>query len=555
MSSKDNPTANVAGNQHWGHATSPDLYHWTNQPIALYAFNESSYVFSGSAVVDANNTSGFFPDQDNGVVAIFTIATYAPVSLESQGIAYSRDGGFTFELYANNPVLDIGSNQFRDPKVLWHVDHWVMVIAYAQDFVIGLFTSPDLKSWTHASNFSHHGLLGLQYECPNLVEIPLEDETTGQLTGDTTWLLQISINPGSPQGGSSSQYFLGSFDGFTFTPSDSATRVTDFAKDAYAGQFFSGLSTDEPAVSMAWASNWEYAQDVPTGPSENWRSAMGLPRAITARRVPRLGLTSIARPYALEPVIGAQLAKQSVTNGSVVVDLAQSSSSSGGAAASGAASNAAAADAVLLNITVSNLPPAANLTGGTVNMTFLAPETGETLRAGYMLAGDNYFWLDRGGAVAATDGNIFFTDKFAANSLPSTSVPGVGVSGAAAGQQPANWSMTATLDRSLFETFLFAGALTSTSVVYPRAALSVLSVASSGMPAGSRVDVEIYALRSTWSAQEDAMGTVRGNVTMAMGGAAGNATGGVNGTSVVKGGRRGWERERRVLYEAAFSEQ
>jgi beta-fructofuranosidase len=105
------------------------------------------------------------------------------------------DGGYTFTNYANNPVISIGSDQFRDPQVTWYQDHWVMVVAYAQEFTIGIFTSPDLKSWTHASNFSHHGLLGLQYEVPNLVKMPMKG-------GSSMYLLLISINPGAPLGGS-----------------------------------------------------------------------------------------------------------------------------------------------------------------------------------------------------------------------------------------------------------------------------------------------------------------------------------------------------------------
>jgi len=246
----DNPTATVAGNQHWGHATSQDLYTWENQQIAIYA-TENSQIFSGSAVTDTNNTSGFFPNQTNGVIAIYTLNTqYSQV----QEIAYSYDGGFTFIKYANNPVLvlDPTSTQFRDPKVIRYGDSWAMVVSYAQEFVIGIFTSPDLKNWTHASNFSHHGLLGLQYECPNLVQMPVEGS-------DAMWVLAISINPGAPLGGSITQYFPGDFNGTHFTPVDDAARIADFGKDNYAGQFFYGLPETEEQVFIAWASNWEYS--------------------------------------------------------------------------------------------------------------------------------------------------------------------------------------------------------------------------------------------------------------------------------------------------------
>jgi len=140
-----NPTQPVAGNQHWGHATSKDLYHWENQKIALWPPTNDTYVYTGSAVVDVNNTSGFFPKQDNGVVAIYTLAAYenGAGGIQDQNIAYSRDGGYTFEAYDGNPVINVNSTNFRDPKVLWHADtgKWVMVVSYAADFVIGIYVS------------------------------------------------------------------------------------------------------------------------------------------------------------------------------------------------------------------------------------------------------------------------------------------------------------------------------------------------------------------------------------------------------------------------------
>jgi beta-fructofuranosidase len=185
----------VAGNQHWGHATSPDLYNWTNQPIALYPPREGTGVFSGSAVIDTNNTSGFFANQTNGVVAVYTLNE---PDKQTQNLAFSYDNGYTFTEYENNPVLDIGSNQFRDPKVIWYEDHWVMVIAYSTEFVIGIFTSPDLIEWTHASNVSHVGLLGVQYECPNMVPVPVK----GVEGEEELYVLTISLNPGAPLSGS-----------------------------------------------------------------------------------------------------------------------------------------------------------------------------------------------------------------------------------------------------------------------------------------------------------------------------------------------------------------
>ena len=194
---------------------------------------------------------------------------------ETQEIAYSTDGGYTFTKYVGNPVISIGSTQFRDPKVIWYAptQSWVVVISYAREFTIGFFTSPNLLNWTHVSNFSYAGVLGLQYECPNLVSVPMLangsladplDPSNFASTGEM-WILQISINPGAPQGGSISQYFPGTFNGTVFTAVDAATRFTDFGKDNYAGQYFYGIPDDSPPISIAWASNWEYAQVVPTG--------------------------------------------------------------------------------------------------------------------------------------------------------------------------------------------------------------------------------------------------------------------------------------------------
>lgn len=408
-------------------------------------------------MVDSNNTSGFFPDQDNGVVAVFTIDTEDPISLESQALAYSNDGGYTFELYSGNPVLDVGSSQFRDPKAFWYDDHWVMVVSYAQDFTIGMFTSLNLKEWTHASNFSHYGLLGLQYECPNLVEVPIEG------TDETVFLLLISINPGAPQGGSAMQYFLGDFDGYTFTPMDDITFLTDFGKDSYAGQFFNDASLGE-AVSINWASNWEYAQDVPTGPTENFRSANSLPRTHVVRKVERLGYVDARVPYDLSPVIGQRLTEQKLTNGSFDLDFANVSS-----------------NAVYLNVSITGIPPSKNITGGTFNYTFSSSASEEMLRSGFYFYNDNYFFIDRGGIQGYE--NPFFSDKFAVNSLLSGST----------------WYMEAVIDRSLYEVFLDSGAQSGTVSFFPKSPLTVLTFHTTEVPTGVTINVEVYALNSVWT--------------------------------------------------------
>lgn len=480
-----NPLGTAAGNQHWGHATSDDLYHWINQPIAIFPPEERVYAFSGSAVVDVNNTSGFFPNQDNGVVAILTLARYYEDGTggpQTQAIAYSVDGGYTFEYYDGNPVINSTSSQFRDPKVIWYEDHWAMVVSYAQEFVIGIFTSPDLKEWTHASNFSHHGLLGAQYECPNLVKMPVRDTVSGEVV-DSAYVLTISAQPGAPLGGSATQYFPGTFNGTHFETFDAATRLTDFAKDNYAAQFFYGVADGENAVNLGWASNWQYAQQVPTGNHENWRSAMTLPRANYLTNATRIGWVMVNEIVDISPVLGAPLKTTAFEgNGSVAVDF------------SGVGSGA-----LYVEANVTGLDAAALTGASTLNMTFASPASGEALRAGYYFGGDQPFFVDRG-RLRGFD-NVFFTDKFSA----------ADVWNATAGA----WGVRAVVDRSMLEVFVDGGVHAATVLFYPSQPLSLLSLATSNLPAGVEVSVAVWGLKSAWAGYEDEAGTVVGNVTSA----------------------------------------
>ena len=477
----------MAGNQHWGHATSRDLYHWTNQAIAIYPRAEGEGIFSGSAVVDANNTSGFFPNQTNGVVAIYTLNT---ARAQQQEIAYSVDGGFTFTKYAGNPVIPSNSTQFRDPKVIWHAETqtWVMVVSYAQEFTIGIFTSSNLKRWTHASNFTHHGLLGLQFECPNMVEMPFRPSPYS-LSASTSsiptsmYLLAISINPGAPLGGSITQYFPGTFNGTHFTAVDSTARIADFGKDNYAGQWFYGIPSTEPQVSIGWASNWEYAEEVPTGQLEGWRSSMSLPRRNHLTNITRLGWDLVSEPYDLGPVLGDVLAlNTSLGNGSVLVDY--SSVSSG---------------ALYLDVNISSIPSDGSATG-TLNITFLSSVSGESHRAGYFLGGDAPIYINRGG-IAGFAENPFFTDRFSTPVLLDSAVNATRIEG--------------VIDRSIFEFFLNGGEKSATTTFFPEQPLDTLVVAARGVNEGVGVSVKIVALESAWAKVENATGVVVGNATVA----------------------------------------
>ncbi len=262
------PDGTKWGPMHWGHATSPDMIHWEHQPIALYP-DELGYIFSGSAVVDKDNTAGF---GKNAVIAIFTYHDTKKVEEgkgdhQSQGIAYSTDGGKSFTKYEQNPVLPNSENiwDFRDPKVSWHnaTKKWIMTLAVKDH--IEFYSSPDLKEWQKESEFgkgkgSQEGV----WECPDLIQM------------DDKWVLLVSVGEGGPNGGSSTQYFVGDFDGHTFTPLDDKIRWIDWGTDNYAGVTWYN-APDNRILFMGWMSNWRYGQEVPT---EKWRSAMTLPREL-----------------------------------------------------------------------------------------------------------------------------------------------------------------------------------------------------------------------------------------------------------------------------------
>jgi beta-fructofuranosidase len=490
-----NPTDTIAGNQHWGHATSLDLYHWTNQAIALAPYDNVTGIFSGSAIIDINNTSGFFPNQTNGVVAIYT--ANGPDD-QNQAIAYSHDDGYTFTIYDRNPVLAIGSTQFRDPKVIWHAPthSWVMVVAFAHEFAIGIYTSPNLREWSFASNFSQAGFLGLQYECPNLVEVPLYVSSDGDSDSDanSTWLMYISINPGAPLGGSIGTYFSGSFNGTHFLPHDHVARLADFGKDNYAAQFFWHVDDDErardgrDAVSVAWASNWQYTNHVPTGPAEGWQSAMSLPRRNFVAReagVLRDRWVLGSWPVGLEGIRGRELASR------VRVRMGDNVTAVAGGAGSG---NAGAEGTFLLSVNITGL----NLTGisnvASVNVTFSSTVTGETLAAGQLFGGDPSFWMDRG-AVRGFE-NVFFTDKVSAAFALRDS-----------------WECLMVLDRSVWEVFLMGGLKSATQTYFAEGVLDRVVVQVQGLNEGAVVDVGVWELKSAWADQAGEDGLVRGNTT------------------------------------------
>ena len=251
-----NPYGSMWGNMHWGHSTSTDLVNWKNEGVAI-APDAIGTIFSGSCVVDHNNTSGF---GEGAVVAFYTSAKQTPWGdCQTQSMAYSLDNGKTFIKYENNPILTSSEKDFRDPKVFWYApkEHWVMMLAVGQHMEI--YSSKNLKDWTKESEFGEgHGCHGGVWECPDLVELPVEG------TKEKKWVLICNINPGGPFGGSATQYFVGDFDGSTFTNNyPEETKWMDYGKDHYATVTWNN-APDGRCIAIGWMSNWQYANNVPT---------------------------------------------------------------------------------------------------------------------------------------------------------------------------------------------------------------------------------------------------------------------------------------------------
>lgn len=281
------PDSTVWGPMHWGHAISTDLVHWENLPIALYP-DSLGYIFSGSAVIDWNNTSGFGKEGQPPMIAIFTHHLIegeraGTKDFQYQSIAYSLDKGRTWTKYKHNPVIPNTNKikDFRDPKVIWDQpsNQWLMVFAAADQVMF--WGSPDLKDWKHLSSWGKNiGAHGGVWECPDIFPMKVKG------TDEVKYVLLQSINPGAPNGGSGTQYFVGDFNGkeFTLDPNfkKSLTKEDgiwlDYGRDNYAGVTWSDIPKDDGRrLFMGWMSNWDYAQVVP---SEKWRSAMTLPRSL-----------------------------------------------------------------------------------------------------------------------------------------------------------------------------------------------------------------------------------------------------------------------------------
>jgi fructan beta-fructosidase len=280
-----NPFGNQWGHMTWAHATSKDLLHWKHLPIAIPEEN-GVMIFSGTCVVDKNNTSGFGKDarlssnikskkvgQDKiPMVAVYT--GHIENVNQSQHIAYSLDDGITWTKYTNNPVLDLHKKDFRDPKIFWHLQkkYWVMCVMQPIEHIVQFYASKNLKEWKHLSDFGPAGDTSGVWECPDLTQVPV-----AVMPGKKKWLLQTSQNAGM-------QYFVGEFDGVKFINENPADKIyrPDYGPDYYAAITYNQLPAKHLPTAIGWVNNWNYANDIPTTP---WKSAMALPRTLSVKKI------------------------------------------------------------------------------------------------------------------------------------------------------------------------------------------------------------------------------------------------------------------------------
>ncbi|MCZ7631093.1 MAG: glycoside hydrolase family 32 protein [Microthrixaceae bacterium] len=302
-----NPHGDQWGNMSWGHATSDDLLSWTEQPLAIpQTFDDHGRsiedVFSGSVVVDHDNTSGFGTAEDPPLVAVYTSAYTLDhprrALKQAQSLAYSTDGGYRWTKYDRNPVVDRDSTDFRDPKVFRYRSdtsgerYWVMVAVEAVERQVVIYRSEDLRTWRYLSTFGPANAVAGVWECPDLFELPVGDNP-----GDTRWVLVVSLNPGSIAGGSGAQYFVGAFDGVTFTSENTGAGSDDYLWLDWGRDHYAAVSYDNAPgskrIMTGWMNDWTYAGSLPTS---GWRSNMTLPREVT--------LTGSRRTDRAEPASG-----------------------------------------------------------------------------------------------------------------------------------------------------------------------------------------------------------------------------------------------------------
>lgn len=270
-----NPYGSRWGHMSWGHAVSRDLLHWKELPVAIPE-SRRFMIFSGSAVVDWHDTSGFGVGGRPPLVAVYTAQPRDRHGPQTQNLAYSTDGGMTWEKYERNPVLDIGRKNFRDPKVFWYAPQhkWVMMVSLAIQRRVSFYVSANLKTWRHTGDFGPAGDSSGVWECPDLFQLPVENRL-----GEKRWVLKVDAQQVHAGGGGGGQAFIGRFDGMTFSASGIRPQRLDLGEDYYASASWSELPPmQHRPITLGWMDKWLYALDAPTAP---WRGAMAFPRDVS----------------------------------------------------------------------------------------------------------------------------------------------------------------------------------------------------------------------------------------------------------------------------------
>jgi levanase/fructan beta-fructosidase len=272
-----NPFGEQWGHMSWGHAVSRDLLTWEELPVAIPE-TEKEMIFSGCIVVDWSNMSGLGQGDEPPLLAFYT-GFDAKADLQRQCLAYSHDRGRTFTFYNRNPLIDLGMAHFRDPKVFYHEPSaaWIMVVALPREHKVQFYRSTNLLDWTLAGAFGPAGATSGQWECPDLMVVPLETDPS-----QARWVLKIDVDAGLVGGGSGGQYFIGDFDGHGFTIDAAVAcpngEIVDFGPDFYAAATWSDLPPEQPGpLWVGWMSNHKTGRLYPTEP---WRGAQSLPRTL-----------------------------------------------------------------------------------------------------------------------------------------------------------------------------------------------------------------------------------------------------------------------------------
>ncbi len=452
------PDSTVWGPMHWGHAVSKDLVSWEHLPIALYP-DSLGYIFSGSIVVDENNTSGFQTGKEKPLVAIFTLHDMVKEKAgrkdrESQGIAYSLDKGRTWTKYAKNPVLPSkGDADFRDPKVFYHAasKNWVMPLAVGKQLEI--FTSPNLKDWQKTGEFGiKESINDGVWECPDLISFKTKE-------GTEKWILIQNIGRGAINGGSGTQYFVGNFDGKTFT-NDNPPEVKlwlDYGADNYAGVSWFNAPNNE-RIYIGWMSNWDdYATKVPTS---TWRSAMTVPRKLSlietseGYRLAQMPVENLEKLRGEEFVIFNQASKETI---SFVENFTIDEPS------------------VLKEV---NLTYDLSKTSATEFGFEISNLKNEKVIVGYDKVSQQFF-IDR-----TKSGKIDFSSKFAKKHIAPLKIGKV-------------LKIKALIDNSSIEVFVNDGEIALTDLFFPNEDFSKLSLYSKNGNA-SLINGNVYPLKSIW---------------------------------------------------------